>query len=542
MMYSSWNNRSNARLFVPMLAALVASSCQDHPEAQPVSPPLPHNHAAHSADMREPAPDLSSDNAHTNSSQQLPDGALIGEACEVIADCSIGLICDLRISDAGYCRPSYCGPACERVGGTCAQIDSASAECWAPCDPSTEQREGFSCELHDETYLLIPPTRFSPRSYDDVKSQLAFDCAPRPGEDAPIPGPEFGSGPTYTFTFSVAEGTKSFQLIPFVSTGKLYPIELTLPDETVVDFVEDYRHHNARIGEVEYVLTEGLGIFGTIAFDWPILIPYAPQHQDMIMSGEYTLRVLAQDALPCLDVRPSTGEEKLSLNIYSATPRSYNAWSMPLDQDFQEIITHVGALFAQAGIELDQITYANLPPELVREHAIIRSLEQGWELGSWGYARGEVLGEGMSVDLFLVQDIMIDGGLILGLSGGVPGPAGLHGNLRNGLVFSTAGIGTDNKNVGHVIAHELGHYLGLRHTTELLHGSQTPQEDQFELFVGVTDPLDDTLECPSPLTQGFNCPDSENMMFPAIPPTSLPRDPVITQDQASVLRASPLTR
>lgn len=540
-MYRSCHNRGRARVFALTLTALTALGCQDQPEDQP-PPPLPYNHNTPTADMSEAEPDLPNTNAHANSSQQVPTGALLGEACEVIADCSTGLVCDMRLGASGYCRPSYCGPACERVGGVCAQVDTASAECWAPCDPSTEQREGFSCEPLAETYLLVPPTRFSPRAYDDIRNQLAFDCSPRPDEDAPIPGPEFGSGPTYTFTFNVAEATSSFLLVPFASTGTLYPIELTLPDGKLVDLVEDYRHHNARIGEVEYSLMEGLGTFGTIAFDWPILIPYAPQHQDMVMGGEYKLRVLARDSMPCLYVRPSTGEKKLSLNIYSATPRNYNAWNMPLDRDFQEVIAQVGVLFAQAGVELDQVTYANLPPELAQENAIIRSLEQGWELGSWGYAQGDALDNNLTVDLFLVQDIMIEGGLILGLSGGVPGPAGLHGNLRNGLVFGISGIGVDNKNVGHVIAHELGHYLGLRHTTELLHGSQSAQEDQFELFVGVTDPLEDTQECPSPLTQGFNCPDARNMMFPAIPPASSTDPPTITQDQARVLRASPLTR
>jgi hypothetical protein len=73
------------------------------------------------------------------------------------------------------------------------------------------------------------------------------------------------------------------------------------------------------------------------------------------------------------------------------------------------------------------------------------------------------------------------------------------------------------------MAHEIGHYLGLFHTTET-DGS-------------TTDPLDDTPNC---VGRAFPdaCPDLTNLMFPYAGSDHT----VITSDQAFQLAANPLTR
>ena len=90
------------------------------------------------------------------------------------------------------------------------------------------------------------------------------------------------------------------------------------------------------------------------------------------------------------------------------------------------------------------------------------------------------------------------------MSGGVPGPATLHGTARSGVAVSLADL-LDAKKSGDeaklakakatteiIWAHEGGHYLGLYHTTE--RNGQALSSDG-NAIVG-KDPLSDTAVCP----------------------------------------------
>ncbi|HZO13825.1 MAG TPA: M12 family metallo-peptidase, partial [Polyangiaceae bacterium] len=87
------------------------------------------------------------------------------------------------------------------------------------------------------------------------------------------------------------------------------------------------------------------------------------------------------------------------------------------------------------------------------------------------------------LNVYFVQDFNEEG--TLGFAAGMPGPNGVHGTPRSGLVISVdthmdENNVIDTKMMGETIAHEIGHQLGLFHTTE---------ED------GEQDVLDDTAEC-----------------------------------------------
>jgi hypothetical protein len=74
-----------------------------------------------------------------------------------------------------------------------------------------------------------------------------------------------------------------------------------------------------------------------------------------------------------------------------------------------------------------------------------------------------------------------DGGVLLGISGGIPGPPSINTLPHGGVILSLAHMGEDSSTFGETLAHEAGHYLGLFHLSESEGTSH--------------DPLLDTPEC-----------------------------------------------
>lgn len=78
-----------------------------------------------------------------------------------------------------------------------------------------------------------------------------------------------------------------------------------------------------------------------------------------------------------------------------------------------------------------------------------------------------------AINVFFVEDI----GGALGISGGIPGPAVAHGTIGSGVAVALGFLRGDADALGDVVAHEVGHHLGLFHTTELFGFSLEPLTD-----------------------------------------------------------------
>ncbi|OGQ92389.1 MAG: hypothetical protein A2284_09065 [Deltaproteobacteria bacterium RIFOXYA12_FULL_61_11] len=154
------------------------------------------------------------------------------------------------------------------------------------------------------------------------------------------------------------------------------------------------------------------------------------------------------------------------------------------------------------------------------------------------------LGEGfdeLSIALFFVRGISTADGSLDGIAGLSPIPGSfVAGTSSSGIALQTFGLRFENlgpsqrQSLAEALAHELGHFLGLYHTSEL-------DQPADELAMLVFDPLPDTERCVAPeggttIVTPDQCPDFSNLMFPMAGGTTL------TIQQGQVLHLNPFVQ
>lgn len=176
-----------------------------------------------------------------------------------------------------------------------------------------------------------------------------------------------------------------------------------------------------------------------------------------------------------LPVAPADGI--LDINFYFTGARGWTAESAPTDEAFQSLLDEVGAIYEQANLTLGTITYNDIPEEYgVLENALLGDdIEELFALSA-GAPRD-------AINVFMIEEIFIASeaagnqlGIILGISGGIPGPPYV-GSKRSGVVISSNGDPRAPVATSSIIAHEVGHHLGLFHTSEAQPGMHDPIGD-----------------------------------------------------------------
>jgi hypothetical protein len=236
--------------------------------------------------------------------------------------------------------------------------------------------------------------------------------------------------------------------------------------------------------------------------------------------------------------RTSAGRQDLAVMVYLVGDARAD------DHRLAVALGEAGRVWRAAGIEILGSERARIGAERGRR---FERIEIDPALGSDSPALGELLRLSDSPDalaIFLVGDIVTGPGLsIWALSGGIPVPP-LRGTIRSGIAVSAAVVESDPVYAGQIIAHEIGHALGLFHTTEgplIEDAAGGPAQ-------AIHDQIDDSPACPDAadadpadgLLSSKECKshDAANLMFWAARRGAT----ALTPGQADIARRSPLTR
>ncbi len=187
-------------------------------------------------------------------------------------------------------------------------------------------------------------------------------------------------------------------------------------------------------------------------------------------------------------------------------------------------------IYRQANIDISTIHFLDVPADAARRYALLDASEgptsEVAALFQLSADRTE-----RAINLFFVREISGEDPrsptVRLGQAGGIPGPPGVHGTQQSGVVIATS-LGSaafSGDAIGAVMAHEVGHYIGLFHTTENLRmcapGERPNETVQCTAFA--EDVLSDT-----PVI------DSDNLMYWAAGGQRL------SEGQAYVMRRNPV--
>jgi hypothetical protein len=207
------------------------------------------------------------------------------------------------------------------------------------------------------------------------------------------------------------------------------------------------------------------------------------------------------------------------------------------DDHLDRALGEVGRIWRAAGVEIDD------PARLRQDTGDLARVEIDPALGSDSPMLGQALALSSAapagaLTLVVVGDVSLAGPgyQLWALSGGIPVPP-VQGTSRSGVVVSAVLVRHDPVWAGQVMAHEIGHALGLYHTTE---------PDLTAEGVAVHDQLGDTPDCPAAvpgddrtLTAAACEPfDAANLMFWATARGAT----TLTEAQGDIARRSALTR
>jgi hypothetical protein len=169
----------------------------------------------------------------------------------------------------------------------------------------------------------------------------------------------------------------------------------------------------------------------------------------------------------------------LDVNLWFSGALGLTAATAATDTNFQKTLADVNAVYAQVGLKLGRITYNDIEGDF---NVIENVIGAGSDLA--GLFAQSANAPQDAVNVFFVEDLLTGAaggqgfGILLGVSGGIPGPTGIMGTGRSGVVLALKRSPQFPSPLYKVFSHEVGHFLGLYHTSEQNLGGGQQIHDQ----------------------------------------------------------------
>lgn len=442
-----------------------------------------------------------------------PDGA----ACTRDAACAGSFCSPSPYWPGGHCTTLECetsadcanGEGANSVDNHCLVQPDGVSFCMRICLNNEGCRDDYLCEevgFNLKACLPDPTADVDLHNLDDYPFEITCGLASTDG--------------LVSIDYEVAPDTTSYMIVPFALDGKtLLPLRTDLPDGNYIDY-------------------QGANSFQSrLRFASPLITPVLERFSEQLQSGAHRLELSTESENICYYLlEESTPGDTLDFNIYLVGV-GMSAREAETSADIQAVLDHFDTLYSQAGIAIGEVRFHEITGEDADAYQIIRSQDDLGVLASLSTLPDGGYDGALSANIFFVRGILLNPDKEqnpLGLSLALPGPAGLHGTPVSAVVFTTEFVGESfedwdytmidgNHYTGIVMGHEIGHYLGLYHTTEIDGAG--------------FDPVLDTAECP-PADFPFDCQDGENLMFPYADITL--RD--LSAGQIFTVQANPLTK
>jgi hypothetical protein len=207
-----------------------------------------------------------------------------------------------------------------------------------------------------------------------------------------------------------------------------------------------------------------------------------------------------------------------------------NAQSARNNPAFQQAVATMSEIYRAVGITLGPVSYVDLTGTAAVEHAVIDQVEELTDLFSAANSSNE-----KAINFFMVdQLLLLEGGVLLGVAGGIPGPPAYPGLTRSGVAVALSYLEADVGVFAETMAHEGGHYLGLFHLSERGGDSHDPLLDTPECTATSDQNRDGAVTSSECAGRGI-----DNLMFWGSAPVPQRK---LTNDQRFVLLRNPTVR